>query len=76
MTVTGTLQEDLRNLKTNEFSFIDINSQKPLVVIGNQIFSGEFQVAVLQHLSFSVYILSHNLSSILPTPTAETFPQF
>ena len=44
VSVSGTLQEDLRNLKPNEFSFIDVSSEKPLVVIGNQIFSGEYQV--------------------------------
>jgi len=46
VSVSGTLQEDLRNLKSSEFSFIDINSVKPLVVIGNQIFSGEYQDCV------------------------------
>jgi len=46
VSVSGTLQEDLRNLKPNEFSFIDVCSEKPLVVIGNQIFSGEYQDSV------------------------------
>ena len=44
MTIAGTLQEDLTNIKASEFSFIDINTEKPLVVIGNQVFTGEFQV--------------------------------
>ena len=47
VTIAGTLQEDLRNLKPSEFSFIDIDREKPLVVIGNQIFSGEYQVQCL-----------------------------
>jgi len=46
VTIAGTLQEDLRNLKPSEFSFIDIDREKPLVVIGNQIFSGEYQDSV------------------------------
>ena len=44
VTIAGTLQEDLTNIKASEFSFIDINTEKPLVVIGNQVFTGEFQV--------------------------------
>lgn len=46
VSVSGTLQEDLRNLKFKDFSFIDINSRAPLLVIGNQIFSGEYQDCV------------------------------
>ena len=44
VTIAGTLQEDLTNIKSSEFSFIDINTEKPLVVIGNQVFTGEYQV--------------------------------
>lgn len=46
VTIAGTLQEDLTNIKASEFSFIDINTEKPLVVIGNQVFTGEFQDSV------------------------------
>jgi len=46
VTIAGTLQEDLTNIKSSEFSFIDINTEKPLVVIGNQVFTGEYQDAV------------------------------
>ena len=59
MSVSGTLQEDLRNLKPNEFSFIDVCSEKPLVVIGNQIFSGEYQVRVSANFGGPIFIKGH-----------------
>jgi hypothetical protein len=46
VTISGTLQEDLRNLRPGEFSFIDDEREKPLVVIGNQVFRGEYQDGV------------------------------
>lgn len=46
VTISGTLQEDLRNLRPGEFSFIDVEREKPLVVIGNQVFRGEYQDGV------------------------------
>lgn len=63
VSVSGTLQEDLRNLKLKDFSFIDINSRAPLLVIGNQIFSGEYQVWNL-HL-ISVFALKEEAISPL-----------
>jgi len=42
VSVSGTLQDDLRNLKSEDFSFLDVDSERPLVAIGNQVFEGEY----------------------------------
>jgi len=44
--VSGILQEDLSHLTTDQFSFLDIQSGRPLVTIGNQVFVGEYQDTV------------------------------
>ena len=46
MSVSGILQEDLSHLTTDQFSFLDIQSDRPLVTIGNQVFVGEYQDTV------------------------------
>ena len=43
MTVSGILQEDLSHLTTEQFSFLDIHSDRPLITIGTQVFVGEYQ---------------------------------
>ena len=60
VTIAGTLQEDLTNIKASEFSFIDINTEKPLVVIGNQVFTGEFQVGDLRTFETLFWIKNRN----------------
>jgi len=37
---------DLSHLTTDQFSFLDIQSERPLVTIGNQVFVGEYQDTV------------------------------
>jgi len=44
--VSGILQEDLSHLTADQFSFLDIQSDRPLVTIGNQVFVGEYQDTV------------------------------
>lgn len=44
--VSGILQEDLTHLTKDQFSFIDIDNQRPLVTIGNQAFIGQYQDSV------------------------------
>jgi len=46
VSVSGILQEDLSHLTTEQFSFLDIHSDRPLVTIGNQVFVGEYQDTV------------------------------
>jgi len=46
VSVSGILQEDLSHLTTDQFSFLDIDSDRPLVTIGNQVFVGEYQDTV------------------------------
>ena len=46
VSVSGILQEDLSHLTTDQFSFLDIQSERPLVTIGNQVFVGEYQDTV------------------------------
>jgi len=46
VSVSGILQEDLSHLTTDQFSFLDIQSDRPLVTIGNQVFVGEYQDTV------------------------------
>ena len=46
VSVSGILQEDLSHLTTDQFSFIDIHSDRPLVTIGTQVFVGEYQDTV------------------------------
>merc|ERR1711925_2923 len=43
VSVSGILQEDLSHLTTDQFSFLDIQSERPLVTIGTQVFVGEYQ---------------------------------
>ena len=44
--VSGILQHNLGQLTTDQFSFLDIQSDRPLVTIGNQVFVGEYQDTV------------------------------
>jgi len=46
VSVSGILQEDLSHLNNDQFSFLDIESERPLVTIGNQVFVGEYQDTV------------------------------
>jgi len=46
VSVSGILQEDLSQLTRDQFSFLDIQSDRPLVTIGNQVFVGEYQDTV------------------------------
>lgn len=46
VSVSGILQEDLTHLTRDQFSFIDIENQRPLVTIGNQAFIGQYQDSV------------------------------
>jgi general transcription factor 3C polypeptide 6 len=46
VSVSGILQEDLSHLTSEQFSFLDIHSDRPLVTIGNQVFVGEYQDTV------------------------------
>ena len=73
VTIAGTLQEDLTNIKASEFSFIDINTEKPLVVIGNQVFTGEFQVGNLKTFKLC-FVLDKNNHCLLAINLI--FPRF
>ena len=51
--VSGLLQEDLRLSSSTPVRFIQIESEQPLVQVGNQVFIGEFQDTVGTSLFFS-----------------------
>jgi len=53
VSVSGILQEDLTHLTTDQFSFLDIHSDRPLVTIGNQVFVGEYQDTVGSSVFFT-----------------------
>ena len=53
VSVSGILQEDLSHLTTDQFSFLDIHSERPLVTIGNQVFVGEYQDTVGSSVFFT-----------------------
>jgi hypothetical protein len=46
VSVSGILQEDLSLLARDQFSFLDIQSERPLVTIGGQAFVGQFEDTV------------------------------
>jgi len=76
VTISGTLQEDLSNIKSNEFSFIDINTEKPLVVIGNQVFTGQFQEAVGTSVFFQQADNSQHQDKVFSRHCARTVDYF
>lgn len=41
--VAGVLQDDLSHHNHSQFHFVDIDSSRPLVQIGNQVFVGEYR---------------------------------
>lgn len=41
--VAGVLQDDLSHHNQSQFHFVDIDSSRPLVQIGNQVFVGEYR---------------------------------
>jgi len=51
--VSGILQEDLSHLTRDQFTFIDIDSERPLVTIGSQAFLGHFEDTVGTSVFFS-----------------------
>lgn len=51
--VSGLLQEDLRLSSSTPVRFIQLDSDQPLVQVGNQVFIGEFQDTVGTSLFFS-----------------------
>jgi len=53
VSVSGILQEDLSLLSRDQFSFLDIHSQQPLVTIGGQAFVGQYQDTVGSSLFFT-----------------------
>lgn len=46
VSVSGILQEDLSLLARDQFSFLDIQSQRPLITIGGQAFVGQYEDTV------------------------------
>jgi len=46
VSVSGILQEDLSHLTPDQFSFIDIDSERPLITIGSQAFVGSYEDTV------------------------------
>jgi len=53
VSVSGILQEDLSLLSRDQFSFLDIHSQRPLITIGGQAFLGQYEDTVGSSVFFT-----------------------
>jgi len=69
VSVTGILQEDLSHLSPQQFSFIDIHTDRPLVTIGGQAFLGQYQDTIATSTFFT-----QSPNTVVPDPVFDRQP--